>query len=426
MKIKSKNLSDTRVEITVTLDADDLAAAKSRAVSRLAKDLKVDGFRKGKVPDEVAAKHLKPNELHSTTLDIAVRTSVPRAFAEASKQPLVVPEISVNKFVPDEMAEYSAVADIVPEVKLGNYKKLKAKKLSVKTNPKDVDEVIANIRNAYAEKKVARRAAKLGDEVIIDFTGTKDGVEFAGGSAKDHHLTLGSGQFIPGFEDGIVGHAAGDRFDLPLTFPKDYHNQELAGHKANFSVLVKQVNEVKLPALDDKLAKKCGPFKTVAELKSDIKKNLAAQNDAKATEKYKDDLVAELVKISQVAAPEVLIKDQLRFIKEDIANNAKTRGLTFEDYIKQIGSTEKDWEKEAAKVAEIRVKSSLVLQVLAREEQIEVTDDAVDAKLAELRTVYAKSPDALKQLKDPAVRQDLKNRLTVEKVLDYLVEVNSK
>ena len=269
-----------------------------------------------------------------------------------------------------------------------------------------------------------KKKAALGDEVTIDFEGSKDGEKFQGGSSKDYKLTLGSGQFIPGFEDGIVGHASGDRFDLELTFPKDYHNKDLAGQKTNFNILVKQVSEIIKPKLDDEFAKKCGPFKTVDDLKSDIKKNLEAQNNAKAEEKYKDDLIAALVKSSKVSAPEILIKDQLRFIKDDITRNAAAQGLSFEDYLKQTNQTEEDWEKEASKIAEERVKSSLCLQILAREQKITVDDASVDAKVAELREVYKNSPEALKNLKDPNVRQDIKNRLTIEKTVDFLVDAN--
>lgn len=425
MKTKVKQLSDTKVELTVVLDAEDLKTARKKAVERLALDVKVPGFRKGKVPADVAEKHLSENDINSAALDIAVRTTVPLAFNERKHLPLVVPEVSVTKFVPGETVEYTATAEILPEVKLGNYKKLKVKKETFKVPAKDVDEIIDRVRSSYAEKKVVKRAAKLGDEVIIDFEGSKDGVKFDGGSAKGHHLELGSGQFIPGFEDGIVGHASGDRFDLPLTFPKDYHNKELAGAKVNFNVLVKQVSEVKLPKLDDAFAKKCGPFKTVDDLKADIKKNLAAQNDYRADEKFKDDLVAALVKSSTVTAPEVLIKDQLRFIKDDIERNAATHGLTFDDYLKQTGQTEKDWQKEAEKVAEARVKSSLVLQNVALAEKITVSDADVAAKIAELRDVYQKSPEALDNLKKPQVVQDVKNRLVIEKTLDFLVKENS-
>lgn len=424
MKTTTKKLSDTKVEIKVTLDAEDLAAAEVQALARLAKQVELKGFRKGKVPVSKAKEVIDPNELASATIDYAVRSTVPKAFNEASKSPLVIPNVNVTKFVPGEMAEYTATADILPEIKLGDYKKLGVKKEKSTASAKDIDEVVENVRKAYAEKKAIKKKAAMGDEVIIDFTGKKDGVAFPGGSAKDHHLELGSHSFIPGFEEGIVGHEPGDKFELPLTFPKDYHAAELAGQKTIFEVLLKQVNEVTLPKLDDAFAAKCGPFKTMAELKADIKKNLEAQNEHKANEKYKDDLVNAFIKASKVSAPEILISDQLKMIKDDISRNAASQGLKFEDYLTQIGQTEEDWEKEAKKIAEARVKASLCLQVLAREQNITVPDEEVDAKVAELREVYKKSPEALQNLKNPNVKMDIKNRMTLEKTLDFLVDAN--
>ena len=422
MKITTKKLSDTKVEITVKLDASDLKAARKKAVERLARDTKVPGFRKGKAPAKEAEKFMSPNDISGHTLDIAVRTTVPKAFGEAKESPLMIPEVNVTKYVPEEECEYTATADVLPDIKLGDYKKLKAKKLETKVADSDIKEVLDNICQAYAEKKPVKRAAKMGDEVVIDFEGSKDGVKFEGGSAKGHKLTLGSKSFIPGFEEGVVGHEPGDRFDLELTFPKDYHNGDLAGAKTNFNVLLKQVNELTKPALDDELAKKCGPFKTIKDLKDDIKKNLAAQNERKAEDKFKDDLVVELVNASKVSAPEILVKDQLRFIRDDIDRNAQAHGMTFDDYLRQAGQTEEEWEKEARQIAEARVKSSLCLQVLARDQKIEASDEEVAAKIAELKDVYQKSPEAVKQLDDPNVRQDIKNRLTIEKTLDFLVK----
>lgn len=424
MKTTSKKLSDTKVEITVTLDKSDLKEARKKAVERLAKEIKVQGFRKGKVPAEVAEKHLAPNDINSTALDIAIRTTVPKAFEDTKETPVMIPNIEVTKFVPDETAEYKATADILPDIKLGKYKGLKVKKEELKVTEKDLKEVLEQIAKSYAEKKVAKKKAALGDEVIIDFVGKLDGKPFDGGSAKDYHLDLGSKSFIPGFEEGIVGHESGDKFDLELTFPKDYHAEHLKGKKVVFEVLLKQVNEVIMPKYDDEFAKKCGPFKTIDELKADIKKNLQAQNDHKTTEKYKDDLVEAFVKGCKVSAPEVMVNDQVRFIRDDITRNAASQGLSFEDYLKQTGQTEKEWEKEAKAVAEKRVKASLCLQLLARDNKIEAEDDLVDAKLAELRDVYSKSKEALESLKDPNVRQDIKNRMTVEKTLDFLIDAN--
>ena len=426
MKTKVKKISDSRVELTVTLDAEDLKPAREKALEKLAKEIKVEGFRKGKVPVEVAAKFIPENDLNAETIDFAVRSTVIPAFQEAEKSPLALPNVNVTKYVPGEVAEYTATADIIPEVKLGDYKKLGVKKPEVKVTDKDIKDVLNNIATSFAEKKVARKAAEMGDEVVIDFVGKKGGKEFAGGSAKDYKLTLGSGTFIPGFEDGIVGHESGDKFDLKLTFPEDYGVKDLAGAKTVFEVLVKQVNEVKKPAIDDALAEKCGPFKNLDELKADIRKNLEMQNEQRLGEKYKDDLVQALVKKSTVPAPEILIDDQVRMIRDDMTRNAAAQGLSFEEFLVRGGETLENWEKEARKIAEVRVKASLALQTLAVEQKITVSDEDVAAKIAELRDVYKKSPEALKSLKDPNVKMDIKNRLTIEKTLKFLVKVNSK
>ena len=229
---------------------------------------------------------------------------------------------------------------------------------------------------------------------------------------------------IPGFEDGIVGHEPGDKFELKLTFPKDYGMTDLAGVKTVFEILLKQVNEVKTPEIDDELAKKVGPFKDLAALKDDIKKNLALQTEQREGEKYKDALIKALVAKSKIPAPEILVKDQLRIIKDDIMRNASAQQISFEEYLKRAGETEKTWEEKATKIAEERVKASLALQTIAVEQKITVSDELVAAKIAELRDVYRKSPDALKSLKDPNVKMDIKNRMTIEKTIDYLVENN--
>ena len=424
MKTKSKKISDSRVEITVTLDAKDLEKKKKKALERLAKEIQVEGFRKGKVPVDVAEKFIPENDLNAETIDIAVRTSVIEAFKKESKSPLVLPSINVLKYVPGEMAEYTATADIVPEIVLGDYKKLGVKKTEAKVSEKEVKEILDNLARSFAEKAVVKRPAKLEDEVVIDFVGKKDGVAFEGGTAKDYKLVLGSASFIPGFEDGIVGHEPGDKFDLKLTFPKDYGVKDLAGAKTVFEVLLKQVNEVKKAKIDDEMAKKCGPFKTLAELKKDIEKNLKSQNEHRAEEKFKDDLIQALVKKSKIPTPEILIDDQMRIIREDMERNSASQGISFDDFLKMNGETLESWEKKAREVATERVKASLALQTLAVKQKITVSDELVLAKLNELKDVYQKSPEALKSLKDPNVKMDIKNRMIIEATLDYLVKAN--
>lgn len=365
MKTKCKKLSDSRIELTVTLDAGDLKEAKKTALSKLAKEVKVEGFRKGKVPVEVAKKFIPENDLNAETIDYAVRSTVVQAFQKEEQSPLVLPSVNVTKYVPDEIAEYTATADIIPEVKLGDYKKLNVKPGEIKVSDKEIKDILNNIATSFAEKKVTKRAAKMEDEVIIDFVGKKDGEVFQGGSAKDFKLILGSKTFIPGFEEGIVGHEPGDKFDLKITFPKDYGVKELAGAKTVFEILVKQINEIEKPIINDELAQKCGPFKSLDELKADIKKNLEAQKKHTEEEKYKDALVKELVKISKIPAPEVLIDDQVRVIRDDISRNAASQGISFEKFLERNNETLENWEKEARKIAKERVKASLALQNVA-------------------------------------------------------------
>lgn len=424
MKTTTKKISETKVELKVVLDADDLHKARTQAVARLAANVKVQGFRKGKAPASLVEKQISPNDIASETIDLAVRTTMGVAFDQQKIAPIAIEKVDVTKYVPDETAEYQAIAEVLPEVKLGDFKKLKAKMDKTEPTAAEVQEIVDNIIRAYAEKNVAKRAAQNGDEVIIDFVGKKDGEAFAGGTAKDHHLTLGSGEFIPGFEEGIIGHAAGDKFDLEVTFPQDYPEKSLAGQKAIFETLVKQVNEVVIPKADDELAKKCGNFETMADLKADIKKNLETQNRHRANEKYRDDLVKELVKGSKVAAPEILIQDQLRFINDDVSRNAASQGMTLEQYLERTGQTMEEWQKAAHELAEERVKASLVLQILAREQNITASPEEVDAKIAELRDLYKKSKEAMANLKKPEVRQDIRNRLIIDKTLDFLVSAN--
>ena len=423
MKTTVKKLSDSRVEITVTLDAKDLKPIKDKALEKLAKEVHVEGFRKGKVPADVAKKFIPENDLNAETVDAAVRATVIEAFAKSEKSPLALPSVNVTKYVPDEIVEYTATADIIPEVKLGDYKNLGVKRPETKITKKDVDDVLNDLAMNFAKKKTVKRAAAEGDEVVIDFVGKKDGEAFKGGTAKDYNLALGSHTFIPGFEEGIVGHEPGDKFDLKLTFPKDYGVADLAGAKTVFEVLLKQVNEVKKAKLDDDLAAKCG-LKTLDELKKDIEKNIAARNSHQQEEKYKDDLVNALVKKSKIPAPEILIDDQLRMIRDDMTRNAAAQGMSFEEFLEANKETEESWGKQARKIAEARVKASLALQTLAVEQKITVSDDVVAAKIAELKDVYKKSPEALKNLKDPNVKMDIKNRLTIEKTLDFLVDAN--
>jgi trigger factor len=428
MKTTVKKLSDTNVCLTITLGADELNAAEQVALTKMARDLKVPGFRKGKVPISVAAKHVNPMALQEQVLDNALSKAVAEAFMNEKLQALERPSVEVKKFVPNQEVEFTAEATVVPPVKLGDYKKLKAKPQAVKVEAKDVDEIIERMQQNFVDKTEVERAAREGDEVIIDFVGKKDGVAFDGGSAKDFALKLGGGQFIPGFEEGVVGHKVGETFDLDLEFPKDYHAENLAGAKVVFSVTLHKVNELKLPELNDEFAAKCGPFTDVKELKADIKREITAQKEREAKEKLKDELVAELADSSKVALPELLIDDQLRSIEQDLMQNLSYRGLTMDSYLKTQGFKDKaDWQKkEARPAAEKRVKAGLVLAELSKELGVEVGREELDRQISTFKQQYGKDVKLAARFDDPNVHRDIANRMITDKTIDKLVELNSK
>ncbi|QHU92166.1 trigger factor [Candidatus Saccharibacteria bacterium oral taxon 488] len=428
MKTTVKKLSDTKVCLTITLGADELNAAEQVALTKMARDLKVPGFRKGKVPVSVAAKHVNPMALQEQVLDNALSKAVAEAFMNEKLQALERPSVEVKKFVPNQEVEFTAEATVVPPVKLGDYKKLKAKPQAVKVEAKDVNEIIERMQQNFVDKTEVKRAAKDGDEVIIDFVGKKDGVAFDGGSAKDFALKLGGGQFIPGFEEGVVGHKAGETFDLDLEFPKDYHAENLADAKVVFSVTLHKVNELKLPELNDEFAAKCGPFTDIKELKADIKREITAQKEREAKEKLKDELVAELADSSKVALPELLIDDQMRSIEQDLMQNLSYRGLTMDSYLKTQGFKDKaDWQKkEARPAAEKRVKAGLVLAELSKELGVEVSREELDRQISTFKQQYGKDAKLAARFDDPNVHRDIANRMITDKTIDKLVELNSK
>lgn len=426
MKTTVKKLSDTKVELTISLGSEELSAAEQVALTKMAADVKVPGFRKGKVPVSVAAKHVNPAALQEQTLDNALSKAVAEAFMAEKIQALDRPAVDVKKFVPGQELEFTAEVEIIPPVKLGNYKKLKAKRQAVKVEDKEVEEIITRMRENFTEKTEVKRAAKEGDEAVIDFTGKKDDVPFDGGAAKDFALKLGSGQFIPGFEEGVVGHKAGETFDLKLTFPKDYHAKELAGADVVFTVTLHKVNELSLPEVNDEFAAKCGPFTSADELKADIKREITNQKEREADEKLKDDLVGELAEASKVALPELLIDDQIRSIEQDLMQNLMYRGLTLDSYLQTQKFTDKDdWRaKEARPAAEKRVKAGLVLAELSKELGVEVSHEELSAQIEAMKQQYGKDPKIAERFNDPNVHRDIANRMITDKTVEQLIELN--
>lgn len=424
MKHTLKKLSDSSVSVTVATSPEDLQEAKVTGLKHLARDIKVSGFRKGKVPANVAEKNLDPNLLANEVAEHAINAALNEIIAIESLRVLDQPKIDVKKFVPYTELEFEAVIDIIPDIRLGDYKHLKVKRELKKVEKADIDEVIERLQNNLAEKKEVKRAAENGDEVTIDFVGKKNDEAFEGGTASDYDLTLGSNTFIPGFEEAIVGHKPGEKFEVPLKFPKDYHAEHLKGQAVVFEVTIKKVQQVTVPEVNDAMAAKVGPFESLKALTEDIERELTAQNERQADEKFKDDLLGALVKASHVPVPDILVDDQIRSVEQDFRQNLMYRGMSAEQYIEQMGYKDEDElsEKEFKPAAVRRVQSGLVLAELSKVENIDVSRDELDARHAEMLAQY---PNMKEQLDAPDARRDLANRVITEKTLARLVELNS-
>ena len=426
MKTKLKNISDVKVELTISLGAEELKAGEQVALTNLAKEVKIEGFRKGKAPLEMVASQVDPNLLNQETLENALSKSVAEAFLKEKVQAINRPEVDVKKFIPGTELEFTATTEIMPKVELGDYKKLDVKKEAVKVSKKEVKETINRILKNFAEKKKVEREAKNGDEVIIDFLGKKDGVASDGGKAEKFPLELGSKSFIPGFEEGLIGKKAGDELSLNLEFPKDYHAKDLAGAKVVFEVKIHEVRENVEPEINEEFLSKLGNFKTKEEFEKQIEEDLKTQKQAEADEKFKDELVKKLAEVSKVPVPEILLEDQKRSIEMDMQQNLMYSGLSLEDYLDRMGKTREEWlEKDVKEAAEMRVKSGLALAELSKVEKVKSDTKELDDRIAQLKEQYGNSKEVQKQLSSDDVRRNLANQILTEKTIDLLVKFNS-
>lgn len=427
MDYKKKEVEKNKFEYTIVVPADMIKQCHDKAVESLGRNAKVPGFRKGHVPMEVLERAIDPARVADVEINEAVNATLVELIEKEDIQPLDQPVINLTKYVPNQTIEYTATIEVVPPVKLADVKKLETKRPEVKVADKEVNEVIERLRTNAAEKTAVDRAAKKGDEVIIDFTGLLNGKEFAGGKAKDYELKLGSGAFIPGFEEGIEGHKVGEEFDVNVTFPEEYGAKELAGQKSVFKVKLNKVNELKLPELNDEFAKGIAPdFKSMDDLKKDVRKNLEQSQEAENRQKFEDDLLSELAEKSNVDIPEVLVKDQLPQMEQQFTQGLMYRGLDLDGYLSQKGMTKEEWEKkELRPAAEKRVRNSLVISQFAKDNHIEVTAEEIKGYRDKILDRYT-NENIRKQFETPEYTRQIAQQLATEKAMAKLVELADK
>ncbi len=416
MQVK-KILENTNATITIVAQEADLGPLKQHVLRHFQNKVKVAGFRAGKVPLAMVEKNVDQSALQSEFLDEALSQMYAQAVQENNLRPVGRPEVEIKKFVPFTTLEFTVKVEVVGEIKLGDYKKLKAVQQKIEITADDVKGVIKSLQTRMAEKKDVDRAAKDGDQIWIDFTGVDAKSQpVKGADGKDYPLVLGSNTFIPGFEPALIGLAAGDEKTFDVTFPKDYQVKALASKKVTFTVNVTKVQEIVEPKVDDEFAVKVGPFKTVGELKADIKKQLKLERENQAGRDYETELVKELAAVSTVAIPEVLIQEQIDRIENEERQNLVYRNQTWEEHLKEEGVTPDQHREQKREAAEQRVKMGLVLSVVAEAENLSVTPEELEIRIQILKGQYQ---DATMQaeLDKPENRQDVVSRILTEKTL---------
>lgn len=427
MQVKKSHISDNEVKLTIIADEQGLRKMKDHVLEHFKDEVKLPGFRQGKAPLHLVEQKISQSELQTRFLEEAVQELYNQALNSEDIRPVDNPSVTLTKFVPYSTLEFDAVVPIIGTITLPDYKKITITEPKVTVTKDDVDGVITSLRSRMASRETVDRAAKIDDEVTIDFAGyTSDGTPIEGADGKDYALVLGSKTFIPGFEENLVGMKADETKTFPLTFPKDYGVAHLAGSKVSFTVIVKSVQNIVLPPLDDALAANAGPFKTVDDLKTDIKTQLKAERQKQADREYESELVKEITKKSKLSVPDVLIEDQLSRMKKELHQNLMYRGQTAAEFYKAEGKTEAEYDADVLRPqAEERVKAGLVLSEIAEKEKIDITKEELEIRVQVLKEQY--NDDVMRaELDKPENRREIAARLLTEKTLAKLVSFSKK
>lgn len=422
MQVQKQQLTDTRIKLVVEADQLLLEDVKRSVLQQYKKDIRIAGFRKGKAPIELVEKHIDQAALQREFLDMALNRMYITALGEHKIRPVSQPDVTVKKFVPYTVFEFDAEVDVIGEVVLPDYKKVKLEKKPVKVSAKDVSDVIDNLKIRLAEKKEVTRAAKDTDEVWIDFAGrdAKTNEPIQGADGKDYPLVLGSNTFIPGFETNLIGVKAGDEKEFTLEFPKDYGVKALQGRKVTFTTSVKKVSQVIPPKEDDAFAAKAGPFKSIEELRSDIKKQISAEREQQNDRDYESELLSTITEKSEVAVPKQLVDEELTRLEREERQNIVYKGQTWEEHLASEGVTDEEHREKNRPGAEMRVRAGLVLAEIAEKEKIEVLPDELELRVQLLKGQY-QDPQMQAELDKPENKRELASRIMSEKTIGLLV-----
>lgn len=427
MQVTRSNISQTEVKLEVAGEPKELNSIKEHVLNHFQDRVKLPGFRNGKAPLAVIEKNVDQSLLQTEFLEEAIQHLYVKAINEQKIRPVSRPEVNISKFVPFTTLEFTVQIPVVSEIKLPDYKKIKLPKPELTVTDQDIKDVLQTLRQRMADKKDVDREAKSGDQVWIDFSGTDEqGNPVQGAAGTDYPLVIGSNTFIPGFESNIMGLKAGQEKTFTLTFPSDYGVKALADRKVTFSVAITKVQEIIEAKLDDTFASKVGPFKSLADLKNDIKSQLTHERQHQIDREYESELVKTITLKSKLELPEILINEQVDQQLRELQQNLVYRGQTYPEFLNAEGMTEDDYRQKVLKPQAIdRLKASLVLAEIAENEGIEVEPQEVESRLNALKQQYTDLA-MQEQLSSTEGRRDVAARLLTDKTVAKLVAFAQK
>ena len=413
------NKEDGKVVIAFSATKEEFAKGLDQAFKRAVKRVNAPGFRKGKLPRAVFNKMYGEEALYQDAVDYVLPRAYTKAIDELEVSPLAMPDIDVKEISKEEGVKFEAVVTVKPNVELGEYKNLGLEKQSVEVTDADVEERLDSLLSRQAEWQIKEGESKKGDIVVIDFKGFIGDEAFEGGEAKGYELELGSGSFIPGFEEQLEGKVAPVDTEVNVTFPENYQVADLAGKEAKFEVTVHDVKEKVLPELTDEFVKEFTKeaASTVAEYKEKLKEEIKLEKENLAEKSYSDKVISTAVENAKLSVPEKLVEQEVDSMFEQFTGNLSRQGLSFDLYQQFTGKGEAELKAEMKSDAENKIKTSFVLGEIAEVEKVEVTDADIDAEVKELATMYNMTEEGIKQRISV---EDLRGELVIQKTVDFL------
>ena len=423
MSVQVEKLENSMAKLTIEASADELEKALQNAYLKNKNKISIPGFRKEKVPRQMIEKMYGPAIFYEDAANEIIPEAYEKAVEECGEDIVSSPEIDVTQIEKGKPFIFTALVALKPEIKLGKYKGVKVDKADVTVTDEEVDAEINKERENNARNiEVTDRAVKDGDMTVLDFEGFVDGVAFEGGKGENYPLTIGSGAFIPGFEEQLVGAEIGKEVEVNVTFPEDYQAEELKGKAATFKCTVKEIKEKELPELDDEFASEVSEFETLAEYKADVKTKLSEKKEKEAKDAKEAAVIEAIVNDSEMEIPEAMLKTQQKQMVDEFAQRIQMQGLSIDQYFQFTGTTYDKMIEQVKPQAEKRIKSRLVLEAVVKAENIAASDEDYEEELKTMAEAYQMEVEKVKELLPEKSVAQIKEDIAVRKAAEFVVE----